>query len=129
MSGFNKYYRGALTILFFITCLALLSYLKPPAWIWADRVGVTYTPERVINVTRSELEQFPALLEAIQISENTHLFGAVPHWANCSYSEGMKIVKHFEAQLKRNYYQILLNVDEQLYMVSIEFAHKPLPRA
>ena len=129
MSNLNRYYRGALTILFLITCLALLSYLKPPAWIFADRVGGTNNPERVINASRTELEQFPALVEAVQIADNT-LFGAHPTYTNCSNRDGMKIVNHFEVQLSQdNIFYLLLKVDGQLYQVSILFTHKPLPIA
>ena len=130
MSNLNRYYRGALTILFLITCLALLSYLKPPAWIYAARIGRTNHPDRVINVSRTELEQFPTLVEAKQIVDNT-LFGVHPTVsAKGRNSEGMKIVRYFGVQMSQdNIYYLLLNVDGQLYQVSILFAHEPLPIA
>jgi len=130
MSGFNKYIRGALTVLFLITCIALLSYLKPPAWIFASGIGRTTHPERVINVSRTELEQFPPLVEAIYLADTA--IGAHPtEYANCSNRDGMKITNHFGGQYwaQDNTYRLLLNVDGQLYQISIYFAHKPRPIA
>ncbi len=130
MSEFNKYYRGALTVLFLVTCLALLSYLKPPAWIFAAGIGGTSHPERVISVSRIELEQFPALVEAIHLADTA--IGVHPtEYAKCSNRDGMKIVNHFGVQYwsQDNAYRLLLNVDGQLYQISIHFAHKPNPIA
>ena len=125
MSGFNKYIRGALTVLFFIICLTLLSYLKPPAWIFACQVGQVSQPELVINVSRSELEQFPPIIEALA----TPCRGIHPtEYTKCSNSEGMKIVKHFEVQPQRkNVYWLHLNIEGELYQIHIRFENEPPP--
>lgn len=119
MSRFKKYYRETFIILVLIICFSLLGSFRLPSWIFACRVGSTSQPEQIINVSRSELEQFPPIVEALYLADMCK--GVHPtEYVKTSNNEGMRIVKHFGAQpQRRNVYWLHLNVEGQLYQISI----------
>lgn len=126
MSGFNKHYHGALALLFLVACFTPSSYLRPPAWLFACQVGHVSQPELVINVTRSELEQFPPLIEAIaKPCRGIHPI----EYTKCSNSEGMNIIKHFgvQPQNKDKKYWLHLNIEGVFYQIHIGFENEPPP--
>jgi len=128
MSVFKKYYRELLILLgIIIICLTLWSSLRVPCWLFACQVTYVSYPERVINVSRSELEQFPPIIEALA----NPCRGIHPtEYTKCSNREGMKIVKHFGIQPQnkggKNYW-LHLNIEGEIYQIHIRFENEPPP--
>jgi hypothetical protein len=124
-----KYYRFGSTLLFYIICISLLSYFNPPGWVHVNLIGGPNEPEKVIQIARSELEEFPSILEALHLADTS--LGYPIEQVKCTPNEGRKIVSHFghEHFSSDSSYRLHLEIDGQLYSVSIIFIHKPPPMA
>lgn len=94
--------------------------------MFACKVSQVSQPERVINTSKSELEQFPPIIEALaNPCRDIH----PTEYTKCSYGEGMKIVKHFgvKSQNKNKKYWLHLNIEGELYQIHIRFDNEPPP--
>jgi hypothetical protein len=124
----KKLYNFISIVLVFIIGIALLSSLKPPGWILAGQIG--WTDDPIIKITRSDLEEFPALEDAIYLADTC--IGVHPtEYVKCSNREGWKIVNYFSAKSTpdSNLHWFHLEIEGQLYQVSISFTQNPSPIA
>jgi hypothetical protein len=107
-----------------IICISLISCLNPQGWILADRIGST--GNNIIKVQRETLEMFPSIIEALHLADTG--LGVYPsRQVKCSHGEGVKIVKYFGLKYFTggNTYNLHLEVDGELYQLSIIFVHEP----
>ena len=124
-----RYYRYLSTILGLVILVSVISYLRPPGWIYVEKNVSTSHLESVIKISREELEEFPSILEAIQLTDAS--LGRPPNPVKCNNSEGTRIVKHFGGLpfIIGGDYRVHLDVDGQIYSIFILFVQKPPPMA
>jgi hypothetical protein len=128
MNQYKKLHYIISTVLVIIIGIAILSSLRPPGWILAGGIG--WTDDPITKITRSELEEFPALAEAIHLADTSIGVHPTEH-VRCSNSEGWRIINHFSAKSSPDNYShwFHLEIDGQLYQVSIIFTQNPPPIA